>query len=463
MIPPPIVQSMYQTSPNVREETTRVERPSQADDRQLELEADLQFLLDAQADGLIRGLGGGGRGGAGGGGGGNGDRSSAGSTTPTMQSVRNTSTSTRRMHKPPRRQPGLRSARKGIYRSIVALANLKNEELGEIDAEIRGNQETLEQIDTWETKQRGLREASHTVDSNEETIRIQRLRSEAESVGEEIYKVELQLSEMKTKQRKLLKQASAIENSVQAKMASYTSSLRMLEEDIQRFLSLRPNEEETAPASREGKSSVWQLPPKRRNLEMAKEYWSEQHGSSVSQRRQTENERSALVEGASLWQETVTEITEFEKRLRAEMATLSPSLTESHSAWEEPPTTTATERLQELVMHMDGLTTSLQHKLRISHERNWKLLVVAIGAELDALRRGREILAGVLGDTGEDKNDELISKNDLEEPGNGDEIIDQLDKSFMTARAAAEHSDAEDDDHPNPEFLFSKQEDTDTD
>lgn len=435
-----------------------IERISQPDDRQLELEADLQFLLDAQADGLIRGLGGAGAGS----GDKPADRSSAGSTTPTMQSIQ--STSTRRVRKPARRQPGLRSARKGIYRSIVALASLKDEELHEIDVAIRGNQETLEQIETWETKRKGLREASRSLDGNEETIRIQRLRSEANSVQEEIFKVELQLSEMKTKHDKLLKQAAAIENSVQAKMASYTSSLRMLEGDIQKFLSFKPSEEENGPVLCEGKSSVWQLPPKRRNLEMAKEYWSEQHASAMSQRKQTEIEREALVEGASLWQETVTEITDFEKQLRAEMATLAPSLTDSHSAWEEPPTATATERLQGLIEQMDHLTASMQRKLTVSHGQNWKLLIVAIGAELDALRRGRDILAGVLGNTNNETKDEVVSSGDFAEGGDVGEIIEQLDKSFMTARGAvAEHSDAEDDDHPNPELLFSKQEDTDTD
>jgi chromosome segregation ATPase len=297
-----------------------------------------------------------------------------------------------------------------------------------------------------------------------ETVRIQRLRSEAESVAEEIYKVELQLAEMKTKHRKLLKQAAAIDNSVQAKMASYSSSLRMLEDDIQKFLNFKPSEEATRPASREGKSSIWQLPPKRRNLEMAKEYWSEQHESFVSQRKQTEHEKDALVDGASLWQETVVEVADFEKQLRAEMAMLAPSLTDSHSAWEEPPTTTATERLRDLLRQMGELIASLQRKLQISQDRNWKLLIVAIGAEVDALRRGKEILAGVLGDTGEDVKDEVTEKNDVDGEGqNDEEIIDQLDKSFMTARGVGELSDAEDDDHPNPELLFSKLEDTDTD
>ncbi|CZT20600.1 uncharacterized protein RCC_06458 [Ramularia collo-cygni] len=453
MIPPPIVQSIYHAPQRAPTETTVVERDPQADDRQVELEADLQFLLDAQADGLIRGLGGGE--------GETGDRSSAGSTTPTMQSIR--STSTRRMRKPLLRQPGLRSARKGIYKTIVALASLKDEELRDIDAELRGNQQTLEQIDGWETKHKGLREASHRVDGNEETIRIQRLRSEADSVQEEILKVELQLAEMRTKHRKLLKQAAAIENSVQAKMASYTSSLRMLEEDIQKFLNFKPSDEAERPTSREGKSFVWQLPPNRRNLGMAKEYWSEQHEYYVHQRKRTEHEKVALVEGASIWQESVTEITDFEKRLRAEMAALAPSLTESHSAWEEPPTSTASERLAVLIKQIDDLTLSLQGKLQTSQERNWKLLIVAIGAELDALERGKEILSGVLHDTDGD-HDTKEPTNNLDAIDNGGELIDQLDKSFMTAQGnAGEPSDAEDDDHPNPELLFSKQEDTDTD
>ncbi|SMQ49955.1 unnamed protein product [Zymoseptoria tritici ST99CH_3D1] len=449
MIPPPIVQSVYAPARSTIAESAVLEKTSPFDDRQEQLQADLQFLLDAQADGLIRGLEGGGAD----------ERSSAGSTTPTMHSAKSASGTSRR---PPRRQPGLRSARKGIYRSILALAALKDEELRDVDRSIQGSEKTLAQINAWEQKREGLREASHHVDDSEETIRVQRLRTEADAVQAEINKVELQLMEMKTRHRKLIRQAAAIENSVQAKMASYTSSLQMLEEDIQKFLSFKPVDSTSPSRSRDGSQSVWQLPPKRRNLEMAKEYWTEQHKVVELQRKQTEFEKSALVEGAAMWEETVSEITAFEKRLRSEMSTLTP---DSPSAWEDPPSTTAPERLKDILEQIDTVTELLQDKLKTADERGWKLLVVAIGAELDALIKGKEILVEVLEASGGGHHSEKESQEHL---GNANaaarsagETMRELDMSLATARAHSGNVSDADDDHPDPELLFSKHEDTD--
>ncbi|KXS97506.1 hypothetical protein AC578_4612 [Pseudocercospora eumusae] len=456
MIPPPIVQSTYiapKSASIPTAESAVVEKPFDLDDRQQQLEADLQFLLDAQAEGLIRGLEAGSLD----------ERSSTGSTTPTAQSVR--SSSARRPRKSLRRQPGLKSARKGIYNSIVALAGLKEEELLGVDAKVRDKERILGQIDAWEKKREGLREASHNVDSSEDTIRSQRLQQEADALQAEINQVELQLEEMKTRHRKLLRQAAAVENSVQAKMASYSNSLRQLEDDIQRFLNLRPESADPRPSSSEGKASIWQLPKKRRNLDLAREYWTEQRDSNVNQRADVEFEKAALVEGATLWREAVAEINDFEKELRVGMSQL-PSSPGSHSAWEEPPETDAAQSLKELLAKMETVIVALQTKLQTAEERNWRLLMAALGAELDALRRGKQILLGALnqasGDDVTTTTNGDVDSNDapLEKTDSGDEIR-ALDQSFVTTRPVSHISDAEDDEPP-PELLFSQARDVDT-
>jgi hypothetical protein len=443
MIPPPIVQSTYEPPPAPIAESKILAKPTEFQDRQYELEADLQFLLDAQAEGLIKGLEGGSLG----------DRSSTGSTTPTAPILRSPSRNSR---KPIRRQPGLKSARKGIYNSIVALARLKDEELREIDAGVRENDATLQQIESWERKRDGLQEASQHVDSSKETIRIQRLRQQADAMQVEINRVELQLAEMKTNHRRLLSQAAAIENTVQAKMASYTSSLRLLEEDIKKFLSFTPENVETHAGSDNGTASVWQLPPARRNLQLAKEYWAEQREVSLQQRKDTGFEKSALVEGAALWRDTVTEVAEFEKRLRSEMSAL-PSSPGSQSAWEDPPLVTNHEnssRLTDLLAKIGAVIASLELKLRQAEEQNWRLLMAAIGAELDALKRGKQLLDGVLVTTAEDRPP--LDSSRPEKLGSGDEIH-ALDQSFATARpSVGPVSDTDDDDEPPPELLFSQ-------
>lgn len=453
-IPPPIVQSTYQPPSNPAAESAIIEKPSPFEDRQHELEADLQFLLDAQVEGLTRGLEGGSLD----------DRSSTGSTTPTVQSVR--SESGRRQRKPIRRQPGLRSARKGIYNSIIALSSVKDDELQDIDNQIGEHENTLEQIETWEQKRNGLKEASEGVDSSEQTVRVQRLKQEADSLQAEISQVELQLMEMKSRHRKLLRKAADAENSIQAKLASYTNSVRLLEEDIQKFLSVKPTSIDTRPASQDGKQSMWELPSKRRNLDMAKEYWIQQRESTANERKQHEREKSAYVEGAAMWKQVVTEVNAFERQLRTEMAALRPSSPNSQSAWEEQPDTDSgpSNRLKELLTQIDIVIDSLETKHDTAEENGWKLLIAAIGAELDALRRGKQILASVLG-VSESEQPQLNGQHDLTKTESGDEIR-RLDASFQTARPVGPPSSSsvheDEHDEPDEDLLFSKHHDTDT-
>lgn len=427
-----------------------VEKPTEVEEKQQELEADLQFLLDAQAEGLIQGLEGGNVD----------DRSSTGSTTPTVHGTR--SPVPRRMRPPRRRQPGLRSARKGIYSSIIALANLKNGELQNVHAEVHEHDATLGQIEAWEKKRQGLHEASRNVDSEEETIRVQRLKQEADALQVEINRVELSLTEMKTRHRKLVSQAAAMENSVQARIASYTESLRLLENDIQKFLRRSPDGLHARPlaaSSAEVKASVWQLPPQRRNLDLAKAYWNEQREQALQHAEDTKFEKSALIEGAGMWREAVTEVTDFEKQLRTEMSALRPSSPNSQSAWDDPPSTSISDnehadRMQHILEKIDNVAESLHAKLQKAEERNWKLLQAALGAELDALSRGKQILASALSAAGskspETGGHELKKANSSEE-------IDALDKSFSASRAVND-----DDEEPPPELLFSKAHDVDT-
>ena len=440
VIPPPIVQSTYASPPAPVAQSVAIKMPSPLQHRQGELEADLQFLLDAQAEGLVRGLEGGL----------SDDHTSTGSTTPTAQSVR--STSARRAAQPVRRKPGLRSARKGIHNSILALSAVKDEELYGLGDDVREKDQTLEQIDEWEKKRRGLQEAQTSVESNEDTVRVQRLQQEADALQQEINAVELQLLDMRTRRRKITRKVAAIDNSVQAKMASYTSSLRMLEEDVQKFLFVSPTETSTRAMSQDGKASMWQLPPKRRTLDMARQQWTEEREIVVRQCESVEHEKAALNEGAALWKDVVSQLTNFERRLRMEMTKQSAASSDSG----------ASDGLREVFDHMQSLTETLETKLELAKGRSWNLLIAAIGAELDALKQGRQLLENVLGITVQ-QSQKLVDTQDGSSgdprSSDGDEIR-ELDKSFETARRRRVSS-TDSEDEPDPELLFSKQ-DTDT-
>lgn len=437
MIPPPIVQSAYaDTSSRTTTNSIIVEKPSALQDRQRELEADLQFLLDAQAEGLVRGLEGGKPD----------DRSSTGSTTPTVESVRSSSA-----RKPTRKRPGLRSARKGIYSRIQALSALKLEELQAIGAEANEKAETLSQIDEWERKRAGLQKATRHMDDGD-AIRAQRLRQEADSLQEEISTMEIQLDEMKARQRKILRKAAEVENSVQAKLASYTSSLSMLEQDVQKFLSREPSHGHSEVKTSSSTMSLWQIPAKQRTLEMARKQYSAEREQILDQLRSVDYEKEALDEGAEVWKEVVVQVTDFEKQLKSGVAELS-FLSSSHSAWEDPPSPQLSkrcnaQRLGELIQHLDAVLGMVESKFKLAEEKDWKLLIAAIGAELDALKKGKQILQSLLPINGLGEQDDLLRIGERS-PQNGtsdaftaleshdkesDRVLNELETSLEMAR-----------------------------
>ena len=463
IIPPPIVQSTY-ASPSQQHRVAQsflAEKSSpQRSDRQTELEQDLQYLLDAQAEGLIKGLEGGG---------GLDDGASTGSTTPTARSVR--SASGRRSGKPVKKRPGLRSARKGLYNTMLALSAVKDDELNGISSDLHEKDGQIEQIDEWEKKKTGLQEAASNVESNEETVQVQRLREQAESVETEIRDLERQLENRRVQHRKLMRQVSAVENEVQARMASYTNSLRLLEQDVQKFLSITPPRDsmpETQSMNGTMRESVWQLPPKRRTLSLAREQYTHDRSATVSQQRAVEREKDALEAGAAVWKDVVTSITAFENRMREDMRVERQSPDE------------ATSRLKALLEHMGVLITELEGKVEVARGKEWNLLIAAIGAEVDALERGRELLEGVLGveraePRGEERGGDLLEDGAASTEGeernggseSGSEEIRELEKSFETARRARRPSDGprggggaggldSEDEHPDPELLFSQ-------
>lgn len=454
MIPPPIVQSTY-TSPTPAAalgKSTVFEQPLVSDTREHDLHADLQFLLDAQAEALARGLESGSAG----------DGGSTGSTTPTARSGK--SSLARPVSKSSRKRIGLRSARKGLYTTIVALSGLKREELHELDAQVEDAESKLQKIETWGTKRGKLEEATSSVDSDENTIRVQRLRQEADVLQSSIQEVEMQLADMKGRHRKLARQIAAAENSTQAKLASYTQSISLLEADVQKFLSIQPA---TAPGcvdASNGELSVWQLPAKRRTLDMAKEYFEGERDTLNGRRRLVEQEKEALDQGGLMWKDVAVAVTDFEKKVRAEMS--GADMANSGHAWDDQPQVTPTERLKELLAQMNLVIDGLRAKSQKAEKNNWNLLIAAIGAELDALEKGRNILENVLGEAQTELEPVALDSGVLSGHGNdagpalgdGDEIR-ELDKSFETARRRASNGDT--DDEPDPELLFSRQ-DTDT-
>ncbi|EAU34421.1 conserved hypothetical protein [Aspergillus terreus NIH2624] len=208
--------------------------------------------------------------------------------------------------------------------------------------------------------------------------------------------METRLSQMKARHRHVLEEISQLDNSVESKLSSYKASLSLLKSKIQRFLQSPPVE--PYPVNPE-QTAFYSLNPKRRTLDMAKEYWDTEQ--SDLQRRQEEitAEIQALEEGGGVWKQVVGEISGFEKRLRATMRQSIERQSQLLNPDESPHDQAAAGEIRNILEDLSNTTTGVEHHLEIAEAKDWRLLICCIAAELEALREARSLLLDAFGVT----------------------------------------------------------------
>lgn len=380
-VPPPPVTS------NVSVSTRRLEQRRYVPDtlvalerRERYLQDHLQALLDAQAEGLTAGLSGE-----------TADNESEGSSTPTLRSTRDGSVSPARRPAHTRRgqKMGLRSTRRAIWRTIRELADIKAQEDTFLESSNADDAEVLAQIEGWEKKHEGLTKVIGEIEGGGNSAAVRGLKDEAAHLVVEMDEMESRLAQMKNRYRKLTDEIAELENNVHAKLSSYKESLSLLDEQVQRFLAGPPVRHGIASAK--DSTSFLSLPASRRTLAMAKEHWQLERAEAERRCAAAEAEREALTEGAVVWRDVVTEVTDFEKLLQEQMQDTAP-VSQPHSKSSRG----GNFDVSHLIEHMDYTIQQIEDKLQLAEAKGWKLLVCCIGAELEAFRQGRDILEATL-------------------------------------------------------------------
>ncbi|KAJ6017810.1 hypothetical protein N7451_001189 [Penicillium sp. IBT 35674x] len=224
------------------------------------IQRSLQTLIDAQSEGLLSGLAQP-----------QPDDTSEGSFTPTSSKAgRSRSPSTTPARQPRPKKIGLRAAREGIFQSIYDLLKLREEEREILSSQTVERDNALHEIQGFTLRRNGLEEAISVIHNDRENGRAKQLQEEARGLETDIHEMEIRLYEMKAKHRHLVSEIADIENSVDAKLSSYTESLSILQSDIRNYL----RDPQVQPLSRQSsESTLYSLNPKRRTLEMAQELW----------------------------------------------------------------------------------------------------------------------------------------------------------------------------------------------
>lgn len=437
----PATASMYHRNPLLY-----LERQSK------HIQQNLQTLIDAQSEGLLAGLAQQ-----------QPDDTSDGSFTPTSSKVgRSRSPSTIPARQPVPKKIGLKAARQGIFQSIYDLLKLREEEREILSSQTDERDNALHEIQGFTTRRSGLEESISNIHNNRDNQRAKHLRDEARTLETDIYELETRLHEMKARHRHIVGQISHIENSVEAKLSSYTESLSLLEKDVQTYLREPP----VQPLSQyiNGQSTFYTLNPKRRTLEMAQEHWKSEQESLRGRQEEVDAEIMALEEGGGVWKQAIADISNFEKHLRASMRQYIQLDTVSHG---ESATESKAEVAAGVVKDLEKVTQALEAHLELSESKDWKLLVCCLSAELEALRSAHELLLPAFGlSVPDDKGKQALSpapdadpaskpvdaqdetseyENDLEPPA---DLLKDADTNHTDAASRSE------DDEPDPAWLL---------
>ena len=447
-VPPPITSSVLWSAPkaNLAPQSRVPDDLLALQRRARHLEQQLQELLDAQADGLTNGLS-------------NDtiadDLVSNGSTTPTVSSARSTDKSIRNGNNERtsrKARVGLHTARRGIFRRIQQLASVKAEELDMLDEDLRELQVTVEKTNAWDQKRARVEKRIKDIEGEDAGAKTEALQTEASKLEQEIRLKEEELRALKRRHRRVVDELAETENSMEARLSSYKTSLSILDREIAGFLARPPNPNHVSLSE----SPFPSLPAKRRTLEMAREYWQDEYARLAEKCEEVDIDRVALDEGAVLWNDVVKKVADYEASLQSYMQEIGRS---------------GSADSKQLLDHMDATVDYLDERLELASSNSWNLLVCAIGAELEAFQQGKDMLEEALGVKRKGKGKAKQSLVELEDL-NSAEPEEMTGSAIRIGRSPSKSAplkpklfDTDDDDHnddPDPELMISHQ-DTDTD
>ena len=421
------------------------------------LQRNLQRLLDAQGEGLLAGLAGPN----------NDDTWSDGSPTPTPSAISSPrGAPTIPVRQPPKERVSLRAARKGILRSMHELLRLKEEERRIIAGELDGRRDVLREVDGFASKEQGLKQVISEIQTGRDGRKSGELKEEARNLENEIHELEIKLSEMKSRYRHVVNEISHIENSVEAKLSSYQASLSLLESEIRKYLQNPPLKQWPLAST---DATFYSLNPKRRTLNMARQHWGAEQVELMKRLRGIDREIGALEEGGAVWLYIVDEVSSFEKRLKEEMdrslqtQSHDPNLLDPQMALQNEPDE---NKARLIIQGMDETIHRIEDKLSFAEEKDWKLLICCIGAELEAFKEGKAILLETLRmpenptllpgrDPGDLKSDKEESNPPREPVNLGDEAPTDLLRDAASSPLNGVIRSEDEDDEPDPAWLLS--------
>lgn len=269
---------------------------------------------------------------------------------------------------------------------------MKEQESTIFSSEIALRTYILDGITAVGAKKEGIQDTITAMESDPHTGRsaITALERQEREVEAEIVATENKLMELKTRLGTVKRIREERANKLEARLSSWQAALGEVERGAaERWL-------DSGNRIR-NKTGVYALPRQRRTLQMVREEVEVAKVEIEGSWKEVERERSACVEGAQMWEKVCRTVGEVETRLREEVG---------KDKCAEVDNGTDGSGMESMLAHLDTAISTLSAQLAVAESKDWKLLVCCIGAELEALREGKEMLesalvqSGMLGSTG---------------------------------------------------------------
>ncbi|KAL6888063.1 hypothetical protein GGI43DRAFT_231132 [Trichoderma evansii] len=373
------------------------------------LEKEVQVLLDQQAVALTAGSGTGN------------DASSTGSSTPTGTFYSTKSYKSRAalsLYIPPKvtrdgnviptrqpandQPPGLKSTREDLRKLIASMTSLKHDEIAHIEDALNQRTSALRHLDRLSAKKYKLEEELQNLAENSEeplARELQVLDTEHHALGEEIQLLEAKLARMRTRHRLLRDKMDNIRNKREAGLSGYYGALNEVTSEARGFVQQPPIQpldpdllqyggEAEGDLAGSGGAEFMRLIPERRTMIMAQSWWTAEIEVLKRCKEHLNENRQALEEGGQVWGKVTQLVSKFESDLRQAMksGTISPSVKGKEKMLSQE------EIISDQLSRMKEVIEELEKYMQQSEEKNWNLLICAIGAELEAFKDGYHAL-----------------------------------------------------------------------
>ncbi|CAO1596318.1 hypothetical protein XANCAGTX0491_000169 [Xanthoria calcicola] len=407
------------------------------------LQSHIQYLLDVQSDRLLEGLGGdtltpphpp------------NPDRASHNHATTKRPRTAETTPSSQTA-------PTLQGARKQIRTAISDLHALKSQNAEIVSTDLASVIRERKHIASIQTRRTELERTIRELEASPASTELDALTAEDESLGQQIYELEDRLYAMRARQGVVRQRVREGRNRVEARVSSWRGSLEMVGKEEGEILRREPGKNvvgvgvgvglgEGGKGRGEG---VWDLPVPRRTVGMVGEFYEGLEEGLGRRLRGVEGEVRALEEGGRVWGDVVIEVGVVERMLEGEMKGLGERGDGGDGGHEK-----RIEGMKRVLDAMARAKETIGGKLKMAEEKGWNLLVVCIGAELEALVEGEQVLRSVLGVEGATGDGERDLGTDA---GDGSGLGGE--QGMEGGKGMVEDTE---DDEPGPELLLSTQE-----